>query len=99
MLINTAQKMPSMERKISIEFRNPAHQLRSNILGSYLWMYLFLPSVSSLIHDGCTREELFDYMMHIILKVKYTALDAKTKFQYRHLSTFCGMYLVSCLVQ
>ena len=25
MLINSAQKMPSIERRISIEFRDPAH--------------------------------------------------------------------------
>ena len=65
MLINSAQKMPSIERKISIEFRNPAHQLSTIIiLDSYLWRYLYLPSVSPLIHEGCTREELFDNIMH-----------------------------------
>ena len=31
--------MPSIERMISIEFRDPAHQLSKNILGSYLWKY------------------------------------------------------------
>ena len=30
----------AIERRISIEFRNPAHQLSANILGSYLWGYL-----------------------------------------------------------
>ena len=61
MLINSAQKMPSFERRISIEFRNPAHQLSANNLGSYLWK---LPSASRLIRDGCTREELYDNIMH-----------------------------------
>ena len=37
MLINSAQKMPSIQRRISIESRDPAHQLSANILGSYLW--------------------------------------------------------------
>ena len=64
MLINSAQKMPSIQRRISIEFRNPAHQLSANILDSYMCRYLYLPSVSSLIHDGCIREELFDNIMH-----------------------------------
>ena len=64
MLINSAQKTPSIERRISIEFRNPAYQLSANILDSYLWRYLYLHSVSHLIHDGCTREELFDNIMH-----------------------------------
>ena len=50
MLINPAQKMPSIQCRISIEFRDPAHQLSANILGSYLWRYLYLPSVSCLIH-------------------------------------------------
>ena len=36
MLINSARKMPSIERRISIEFRDPAHQLSANILDSYL---------------------------------------------------------------
>ena len=44
MLINSAQKMPSIERRISIGFRNPAHQLSADILGSYLRRYLYLPS-------------------------------------------------------
>ena len=57
MLINSAQKMPSIESWISIGFRNPAHQLSANILGSYLWRYLYLRSVS--------REELFDNIMQI----------------------------------
>ena len=51
MLINSAQKIPSFQRKISIEFRDPAHQLSADILGSYLWRYLYLPSVSRLIHE------------------------------------------------
>ena len=51
MLINSAWKMPSIERRISIEFRDPAHQLSANILDSYLWRYLYLPSVSRLIHE------------------------------------------------
>ena len=37
MLINSTQKMPSIQRRISIEFRDPAHQLSANILGSYLF--------------------------------------------------------------
>ena len=49
MLINSAQKMPSIQGRISIEFRNHAHQLSTNILGSYLWRYLYLPTVSRLI--------------------------------------------------
>ena len=57
MLINSAQKMLSIERRISIEFRNPAHQLSANIMSSYLWRYLYLPSVCRLIHDGCTSED------------------------------------------
>ena len=85
-LINSAQKMPSIERRISIEFRNPAHQLSANILGSYMWRYLYLPPFSHLIHDGCTGEELFDNIMH-----RYGRHLLK-------LSTFYRMYLVSCLV-
>ena len=83
MLINPAQKMPSIQRRISIEFRNPAHQLSANILGSYLWRYMYLSSVSRLIHDGSTREELFEYIMHRFLKVyvKYTAFDAQIYFK------------------
>ena len=49
MLINSAQKMSSIERRISIGFRNPAHQLSANILASYLWRYLYLPAVSRLV--------------------------------------------------
>ena len=64
MLINTAQKKSSIERRISIEFRNLAHQLSATILGSYLWRHRYLPSVSHLMHDECTREELFDNIMH-----------------------------------
>ena len=41
MLINSAQKMPSIQRRISIEFRDPAHRLSINLLGSYLWRYLY----------------------------------------------------------
>ena len=37
MLINSAQKMPSIQRRICVEYREPAHQLSTNILGSYLW--------------------------------------------------------------
>ena len=55
MLMNSAQKIPSIERLISIEFGNPAHQLSTNIFGSYLWRYL--PSVIS-------REDVFDNIMH-----------------------------------
>ena len=51
MLINSARKMPSIERRISIELRDTAHQLSANILGSYLWRYFYLPSVSRLIHE------------------------------------------------
>ena len=51
MLINSAQKMSPIQRRISIEFRDPAHQLSANILGSYLWRYLYLPSISCLIHE------------------------------------------------
>ena len=60
MLTNSTQKMPSIERRIAIEFRNPAHQLSAHILGSYLWRYLYLLSFSRLKHDGCTREGPFD---------------------------------------
>ena len=79
MLINSAQKMPTIERRISIDFRNPAHQLSANNLGSYLWRYLYLPSVSRLIHDGCTGEELYDNIMH-----RYGR-------RLLILSTFCGL--------
>ena len=58
MLINSAHKMLSIERRISIEFKNPAHQLSANILGRYLWMYLYVSRLIH-IHDGFTREELF----------------------------------------
>ena len=51
MLINSAQKKPSIQHRFSIEFRDPADQLSANILGSYLWRYLYLPSLSSLIHE------------------------------------------------
>ena len=68
MLINSAQKMPSIERRISMEFRNPAHQLSANILGSYLWR-----SFGRLIHDRCTREELFDN-----IKAKMTNAPGKS---------------------
>ena len=51
MLIISGRKMPSIERLISIEFRDPAHLLSANILGSYLWRYLYLPSFSCLIHE------------------------------------------------
>ena len=44
MLSNSAQKMPSTERRIPIRFRNPAHQLSANILASYLCRYLYLPA-------------------------------------------------------
>ena len=47
------QKMPSIQRRISIEFRNPAHQLSADILGSYLWRYLYLPSISHLVLLAC----------------------------------------------
>ena len=33
MPINSAQKMSSIQHRISIEFRDPAHQLSTNILG------------------------------------------------------------------
>ena len=46
MLINSVQKIPSIQRKISVEFRDPAHQLSADILGSYLWRYLYLTSVN-----------------------------------------------------
>ena len=36
MLINSAQIMPSIERRISIELRNPAYQLSANIMGGQL---------------------------------------------------------------
>ena len=55
MLINSAQKMSSIQGRISIEFRDPAHQLSANILGSYLWRYLYLPSVSRLIMNIFVR--------------------------------------------
>ena len=51
MLINSARKIPSIERRISKEFRDPSHQLSANILGSYLWRYLYLPSINGLIHE------------------------------------------------
>ena len=34
--------MPSIQRRISIEFRYPAHQWSADILDSYLWRYLYL---------------------------------------------------------
>ena len=41
-------KCSSIQRRISIAFRNPAHQLSANILDRSLWRYLYLPSVSRL---------------------------------------------------
>ena len=35
MLINSAHKMPSIERRISIEFRDLGHQLNANTLDSF----------------------------------------------------------------
>ena len=40
---------------INSEFRDPTHQLSANILGSNLWRYLYLPSVSRLIHEHLRR--------------------------------------------
>ena len=45
MLINSAQKMSSIQGRISEEFIDPVHQLSANILGSYMWRYVYLPSV------------------------------------------------------
>ena len=62
---------------------------------------MYLSSVSRLIHDGCTREELFEYIMHRFLKVyvKYTALDGRMpKFISRQASVITVHLLryVSC---
>ena len=42
MLINSAQKMPSIQHRISMESRDPAHQLSANILSSYMWTEIVL---------------------------------------------------------
>ena len=39
MLINSAQRMPSIGRRISIEVEDLARRLSANILGSYMWRY------------------------------------------------------------
>ena len=54
MLTNSVQKMPSIQRRISIEFRNHAHRLSANSLSSYLWRYIYLPSVHFCLHVKLT---------------------------------------------
>ena len=57
MLFDSAQKKPSIQCRISIEFIDPAHQLNTNILGSeilLLYMVLFQRhSGTNATHVGC----------------------------------------------
>ena len=39
MLINSARRMPSIGRRISIKVGDLARRLSANILGSYMWRY------------------------------------------------------------
>ena len=53
MLINSVQKMLSIQCRISIEFRDLSHQLSANIFGSFMWRYsvelAFKPTTNQII--------------------------------------------------
>ena len=42
MLINSARRMPSIGRRISIEVGDLARRLSAKILGSYIWRYFIV---------------------------------------------------------
>ena len=67
--------MPSIERMISIKFRNPAHQLSANILASYLWRYLFFPSVSRLVLFAHKNNH---FIFSVICQEKTSPIDVFT---------------------
>ena len=95
MLINSAQKMPSIQLRISIEFRNPAHQLSANILASYLLRYLYLPSVSRLVLFARKNSHfIFSVIFHLFSRTFMQLMSALSQFSKHFLLL---LYTVWCI--
>ena len=77
MLINSARKMPSIERRISIEFRDPAHQLSENILGSCLWRHFYILSGSGVIHEHLRLENHFLLLLFTVCCMFFESVGSK----------------------